>query len=351
MNMPPLLVGTRRIGPGEPVFVIAEAGVNHNGDIDLAQRLVDVASEAGADAIKFQTFKAENVAASTAPKAVYQLETTDSFESQQEMLRRLELSPAMHRELQAYCQQQHILFMSTPFDENSADLLDELDVPLFKLPSGEVNNWPFLEYVARKGKPLILSTGMSYLSEVDEALRVIYNAGNTQVIILHCVTNYPADPADVNLRTMQTMATALHTPVGYSDHTPGPEVALAAVALGACVIEKHFTLDKSLSGPDHRASLEPRELRALIAGIRTVERALGNGTKQPASSEENNRLLVRRSLVAAQDIPQGDILQPHMLKGLRPAGGISPALAREVVGHKTRQALKSGQLVTWSDLA
>jgi sialic acid synthase SpsE len=267
------------------------------------------------------------------------------------MLRHLELSAAMHRELQAYCQQHDILFMSTPFDETSADVLDELGVPLFKLPSGEVTNWPFLEHVARKGKPLILSTGMSYLSEVDEAVRVIHDTGNAQLVILHCVSNYPAIPADANLRAMQTMATALQVPVGYSDHTPGIEVALAAVALGACVIEKHYTLDKNLPGPDHRASLEPQELQALIAGIRTVELALGHGTKQPACSEANNRMLVRRSLVAACNISAGVVLRPEMLKALRPAGGIPPVLAKEVVGRTTRQSLRSGQLVTWSDLA
>ena len=343
-------IARRKISHRHPCFVIAEAGVNHNGDVELAKRLVDVATEAGADAVKFQTFKAERVVSATAPKAEYQLQTTDAAESQLDMLRRLELSPEAHRELQAYCQERGVLFMSTPFDEESADLLDELGVPVFKIGSGEITNCPFLEYVARKGKPIILSTGMSYLSEVDEAVRVIHDAGCDQLVLLHCVSNYPADPADANLRAMQTMATAFQVPVGFSDHTPGIEVALAAVALGACVIEKHFTLDKDLPGPDHRASLEPHGLQALVTGIRTVELALGSGAKRPAQSEADNRLIVRRSLAAAFDIPEGAVLRSDMLRALRPASGISPALVEHVVGRRVRRSLMSGQLITWSDL-
>ena len=343
-------VAGRRIGSGYPVFIIAEAGVNHNGDVELAKRLVDVAAEAGTDAVKFQTFKAERLVSATAPKAEYQLQTTDAGESQLEMLRRLELSPEAHRELQTYCQERGVLFMSTPFDEESADLLDELGVPVFKIGSGEVTNWPFLEYVARKGKPIILSTGMSYLSEVDEAVRVIRDAGCDQLVLLHCISNYPADPADANLRAMQTMATAFQLPTGYSDHTPGIEVVLAAVALGACVIEKHFTLDKNLPGPDHRASLEPHELQALVAGIRTAELALGNGAKRPARSEADNRLIIRRSLAAAFDISKGTVLSSDMLKALRPASGISPALVGHVVGRRARRSLMAGQLIAWGDL-
>ena len=351
MGITALTIGNQRIGLGAPVLVIAEAGVNHNGDMELAKQLIDRAAEAGADAVKFQTFKAERVATPDAPKAVYQLQTTAAAESQLDMLHRLELAPKAYRELQAYCQQRGVVFLSTPFDEESADLLDALEVPLFKIASGEITNWPFLEYVARKGKPLILSTGMSYLSEVDEAVRVIYKAGNDQLVLLHCVSDYPANPADANLRAMHTMATALQVPVGYSDHTPGIAVALAAVALGACVIEKHFTVDKNLPGPDHRASLEPSELRAMITGIRTVEQALGSGTKLPVSSEASNRQSVRRSLVAAKDIPIGAILRADMLTALRPAGGIAPTHLAQVVGQKTKRALGAGQLLTWSDLA
>jgi len=343
-------IAGHRIGVGYPCFIIAEAGVNHNGDIQVAKRLVDVAAKAGADAVKFQTFKADRMVSATAPKAEYQLQTTDPAESQLEMLRRLELSPEAHRKLQTYCQEQGVLFMSTPFDEESADFLDELGVPVFKIGSGEITNRPFLEYIARKKKPVILSTGMSYLSEVDEAVRVIREAGCDQLILLHCVSNYPANPADANLRAMQTMAIAFQVPVGYSDHTPDIEVALAAVALGACVIEKHFTLDKNLPGPDHRASLEPPGLQALVTGIRTVELALGNGTKRPARSELDNRLIVRRSLAAAFDIPKGTVLRSDMLRALRPASGIAPALMEYVVGRRTRRTLMAGQLITWSDL-
>ena len=351
MGLTPIHAGSYHIGPGQPVFVIAEAGVNHNGDLELAKRLVDVAAQAGANAIKFQSFKAEQVASPQAEKAAYQKQTTSPGESQLKMLQRLQLSTTMHYELQTYCQRRDILFISSPFDEASADLLDELDVPLFKLPSGEITNWPFIEYVARKGKPLILSTGMSYLSEVDEAVRRIYLAGNRRLVVLHCVSNYPADPGDANLRAMHTLSTALQVPVGYSDHTPGLEVSLAAVALGACVIEKHFTLDKNIPGPDHQASLEPNELHALVSGIRTVERALGNGIKKPVESEADARKLVRRSLVAACDIPAQSSIRPGMLKALRPAQGISPLHLHEIIGRRSRIDIKKGQPLTWSDLA
>ena len=343
-------IGDREIGDGCPCFVIAEVGVNHNGDIELAKRLIDVAADAGADAVKFQTFRAERVASTAAPKAAYQLETTDMTESQLEMLRRLELSPESHHELQAYCQKRGILFMSTPFDEESVDFLDELGVPAFKIGSGEITNWPLLEYIAAKKKPIILSTGMSYLSEVDEAVRVIRNAGCKQIALLHCVSNYPASPSDANLRAMETMRTAFRTPVGYSDHTLGIEVALAAVALGASVLEKHITLDRNLPGPDHKASLEPQELRSLIAGIRIVERALGNGLKIPVRSEEDSRVIVRRSLAAARNIPKGTILRADMLKSLRPATGIPPTFTKFVIGRKARRDLAANQLITWSDL-
>jgi len=348
--MRPIAIGQRIVGPDHPCFVIAEAGVNHNGDLELARRLVDVAAEAGADAVKFQTFRADRLVSPTAPKAGYQQQTTDAGESQLEMLQRLELSPAAHRELVAHCRQRHVTFLSTPFDEESADLLDELDVLAFKIGSGEVTNHPFLEYVARKGKPIILSTGMSYLSEVDEAVRLLCDAGCEQLILLHCVSSYPAAPADANLRAMQTMAVAFDLPVGYSDHTPGIEVALAAVALGACVLEKHFTLDRNLPGPDHRASLQPDELRALIAGVRVVERALGNGIKRPFPAEADTRTVARRSLAARADIPAGTVLQAAMLTALRPASGIPATLIGHVIGRRTRHPLAAGQFIDWSDL-
>jgi N-acetylneuraminate synthase len=261
-------VGNKLIGPGQPVFVIAEAGVNHNGDLKLARALIDVAVEAGADAVKFQTFRAERLATPDAPKAEYQVQTTGNAESQFEMLRRLELSADAHRELQAYCHERGIIFLSTPFDEEAVDLLDESGVAAFKISSGDLTNSPLLEHVASKGKPVILSTGMSELSELIEAVSVLNTAGCENPVLLHCVSNYPADPAEVNLRAMQTMRSAFDVPVGFSDHTQGIDVALAAVALGACVIEKHFTLDRTMPGPDHRASLEPTELRELVRSIR-----------------------------------------------------------------------------------
>ena len=343
-------IAGRQVSPGQPCFIIAEAGVNHNGSLKTAKRLVDAAVKAGADAVKFQTFKAEKVVSSHAPKAEYQKSTTAAAESQLEMVRRLELPYEAFRELKAYCDQCGILFTSTPFDEDSVDFLDSIGVPVFKVPSGEVINHPFLKYVAQKGKPLIMSTGMSYLSEVDEAVRVIWNAGNEQLVLLHCVSNYPADPADANLRAIQTMATAFQVPIGYSDHTLGIEVALAAVALGACVIEKHFTLDRDLPGPDHRASLEPTELKAMVNGIREIEQALGDGRKMPASSEEDTRRVARRSLVLREDVPEGALIQASMLTALRPAGGIPPNLASYVVGHEASRPLKAGAILQWGDL-
>ena len=339
------------IGPGNAVFVIAETGVNHNGDSELARRLVDLAADAGADAIKFQTFKAEGVASAAAPKAAYQLETTDAGQSQLDMLRALELTPADHEMLQDHAGQRGIVFLSTPFDQESVDLLDRLDVPAFKLGSGEVTNLPFLEYVASKGRPLLLSTGMSYLEEVAAAVSTIQRAGCRDLALLHCVSNYPAAPKDINLRAMQTMTDAFQVPVGYSDHTPGIEVPLAAVALGACIIEKHFTLDRTLPGPDHRASIEPEELRALVDGVRAVESAMGDGIKAPTAAEEDTREIARRSLAAARTISEGTVLRAEMLTALRPGTGIAPARLNEAVGRKTRRDLSAGYIIQWSDLA
>jgi N-acetylneuraminate synthase len=339
------------LGPGFPCFIIAEAGVNHNGDPDLARQLVEVAVQAGANAVKFQTFKAERIVTSSAPKAEYQKTTTSAAESQYEMLRRLELSEIMHRDLMAICQQQDILFLSTPFDEDSADMLQALDIAAFKVPSGEITNLPLLAHIARKQQPMILSTGMAHLGEVDEAVRTIRQMGNEQLILLHCVSNYPADPADANLRAMQTMATAFHAPVGYSDHTPGIEVSLAAVALGACVIEKHFTLDRSLPGPDHRASLEPDELIALVRGIRTVEAALGSGLKQPARSEANTAAVARKSLVAASDSPAGRVLTREAVAIRRPGTGLPPSVLPHLLGRTVRIDITAGSLLELGMLA
>lgn len=341
----------REIGPGQPCFIIAEAGVNHNGSLEMARQLVDAAARAGADAVKFQTFKAEKVVSPQAPKAAYQLQTTGASESQLDMVKRLELPFDAFRELYVYCQDKGIRFMSTPFDEESVDFLAELNVAVFKIPSGEITNLPFLAHVARKGKPMIVSTGMSYLGEVEAAVRTIEETGNHDFVLLHCVSNYPADPADANLRAMQTMATAFSVPVGYSDHTLEAEVAIAAVALGACVIEKHFTLDRSLPGPDHRTSLEPDELSALVRGIRTVEMALGHGRKEPADSEANTATVARRSLVAARDIQAGTTLTEELIAIKRPGTGLPPAMRPYLIGRTARITIPAGTLLTLEMLA
>jgi N-acetylneuraminate synthase len=322
--------------------VIAEAGVNHNGDPEIARQLIDAAVEAGADAVKFQTFKAEQVVSAQAPKADYQLQTTDESESQFDMLRKLELSQEAHRKLQAYCQSKGILFISTPFDATSVDFLDALGVPAFKVSSGEVTNLPLLRHIALKGKPVILSTGMSTLVDVGQAVQEIRVAGNDQLVLLHCVSNYPADPQDVNLRAMRTMAAAFQVPAGYSDHTPGLEVPLAAVALGACVVEKHFTLDRDMPGPDHKASLEPSGLKALVRGIRIVESALGDGRKEPAASEANTASVARRSLVAACAIPAGTKLTLDHIEIKRPGTGLPPAMQPYLVGLTLKEDLQTG---------
>ncbi len=333
------------VGPDAPCFIIAEAGVNHNGDLTLARQLVEVAVQAGANAVKFQTFTAARMVTSSAPKAEYQKGTTDAAESQYDMLRRLELSEDMHRDLITLCHERGIVFLSTPFDETSADMLHDLGVSAFKVPSGEITNLPLLAHIAHKQQSIILSTGMAHLGEVDEAVRTIRQAGNEQITLLHCVSNYPADPADVNLRAMHTMAAAFQVPVGYSDHTPGIDVALGAVALGACVIEKHFTLDRTLPGPDHRASLEPDELAALVRGIRTVEAALGDGRKQPARSEANTAAVARKSLVAAHDIPAGTRLTHEAIVIRRPGTGLSPALLPYLLGRTVRIDVLAGSLL------
>ena len=337
-------ISDRQVGPEQPCFIIAEAGVNHNGDLEMARQLVDVAAQAGADAVKFQTFIAEKVVSPAASKAAYQMETTDTGESQLDMVKRLELPFDAFRELYDYCQAKDILFMSTPFDKESVDFLADLDVAVFKIPSGEITNLPFLTHVACKGKPMIVSTGMSYLGEVEAAVRTIEEAGNHDFVLLHCVSNYPADPANVNLRAMQTLAMAFGVPVGYSDHTTGIEVSLAAVAMGACVIEKHFTLDRSLPGPDHRASLEPGELTALVRGIRTVEASLGHGRKEPAASEANTAAVARKSLVAAQDISAGTQLTRDLVAIMRPGTGLPPTALPYLLDRTVRVDVPAGTL-------
>ncbi|MEZ4731770.1 MAG: N-acetylneuraminate synthase [Caldilineaceae bacterium] len=349
--MSTIAIGNRLIGPQEPCFLIAEAGVNHNGDIELARQLIDAATRAGADAVKFQTFKASRLVTPNAPKAKYQRAATNGSESQYEMLQRLELSLADHQELIRYCEQQGIIFLSTPFDEESADLLEELGVVAFKIPSGEISNHSYLAHIARKGKPLIISTGMSNLGEVEQAVTTVETAGNAQFTLLHCVSNYPADPADVNLRAMHTLQTAFGAMVGYSDHTLGLEVTLAAVALGAKVIEKHFTLDRTMPGPDHQASLEPDELAALVKGMRTVEMALGHGRKQPTASEKDTAQVARKSLVAAKDLAAHTQLTAEMIQIKRPGTGLPPAMREYLIGRTLKSDVAAGELLQWEMLA
>lgn len=344
-------VGTRKIGYGHPCFIIAEAGVNHNGDVRLAERLVEVAADAGADAIKFQTFRTNRLLTRQAPKAEYQLVGTPHAESQMEMLSRLELSPEAHVHLWDYAADKGVTFLSTPFDEESADFLDRLGVGLFKIASGELTNLPFLEYVGRKGKPLIVSTGMAFLKEVEEAVRVLGKAGCESLVLLHCTSQYPTDPGDCNLRAMVTLREVFNLPVGYSDHTAGVTMAGAAVALGAVALEKHITLDKNMLGPDHRASLEPDELKRLVEAVRDVERGLGDGMKMPVDAEMNTRSVVRRSLVAALDLPAGTILEKRHLAAKRPGAGIAPAEAEHFLGRRLVRSLSVDELIQWTDIA
>jgi len=339
-------INGRLVGQDSPCFVIAEAGVNHNGDLNLAKRLVDAAYEGGADAVKFQTFTASTLAIEDAPKADYQFETTSSTETQFQMLKRLELTASMHSELKVYSNEVGILFMSSPFDESSADLLSELGVEVFKIPSGEITNLPLLDHVARKGKPMIVSTGMSYLSEVEAAVRIIESVGNQQIILLHCVSNYPADPSDINLSAMNTLREAFNTIVGYSDHTQGIQIALAAVALGAKVIEKHITLDCNLPGPDHRSSLEPAEFEYMVNSIRSVESALGHGRKEPAASEMSTSLVARKSLMSAKSIPMGSVMTLNMMVSRRPGTGLAPTMMELIIGRKVKIDIAANTILT-----
>ncbi len=342
----PIRIGSRDVGPGAPCFVIAEAGVNHNGDVARAKHLIDVAAESGADAVKFQTFLSHKLTSAAAPKAAYQRVTTSADESQLEMVRRLELPFEAFRELREHARAKDILFLSTPFDTESVDFLVSLDLPALKVPSGELTNMPFLEHLARTGKPLIVSTGMADLDEVEIAVQVVRKAGGNDIVLLHCVSNYPASAASVNLRAVGAMEAKFQVPVGYSDHTLGLEIALAAAALGACVIEKHFTLSRDLPGPDHKASLEPAELKALVAGIRNVQSALGDGVKQPAEEERDTRAAARRSLVAARDLAPGTVLERDAITILRPGTGLPPSQFQNVIGRKTRVAIAAGTPLT-----
>lgn len=337
-----LQLGRRTLGPGHPCFVIAEAGINHNGDPEIARRLVEVAHKAGADAVKFQTYRTDLLLTAHAPKAEYQLASGDPGETQQAMLRRMELPLSAYDGLLRLCDRLGLLFMSSPFEEQSADFLVQCGVEVLKIPSGEITNLPFLAHVARKGIPLIVSTGMATLAEVDEALATVRTSGNPPVALLHCTSNYPADPAGCNLRAMDTLRKAFQVPVGYSDHTEGCAVGWAAAARGAAIVEKHITVDRALPGPDQRASMAPDEFGEFVAGIRTVESSLGDGLKRPRPSEGNTALVARKSLTAAVDLAAGTVIGPSMLVLRRPGSGLPARMLPMVVGRSLCTAVPAG---------
>lgn len=342
-------VAGHEIGDGRRAFVIAEAGVNHNGDVALAERLVDIAADAGCDAVKFQTFEPALLAAPSAEKAEYQRQTTGSDGSQVEMLSKLVLSIDGHARLQRRAHDRGLVFLSTPFDERSADSLEALDIPAFKVSSGDLTNVFLLQHLARKGRPILLSTGMATLAEVHDALSVLRAAGAADIALFHCVSNYPAEPADCNLRAIATLQRETGVPVGWSDHTTGIDVTIAAVALGAQLVEKHFTTDRTLPGPDHRASLEPAELKAMVQGIRRVEAALGSATKQPVASELGTAAVARRSLCYREDVAAGTVLEPRHLIALRPGTGVPTARAQDFLGRRLNRAVRLGQLLNAED--
>lgn len=329
------------------VFIIAEAGVNHNGSINLAKKLIDVASNAGADAVKFQSFKAENLATKQAQKAMYQKETTNIEESQFDMLKKLELSTEMHKELISYCKYKKIIFLSSPFDHESIELLDDLGLEIFKIPSGEITNFPYLRHIGKLDRKIILSTGMSNIDEVKNALDILIQAGTKKnnITVLHANTEYPTPMEDVNLKAMLTIGNTFNVSYGYSDHTLGIEVDIAAVAIGATCIEKHFTLDKNMEGPDHKASLEPNELNEMVKSIRNVELALGSDIKRPSKSELPNIQIARKSIVAKTKIKKGDLLTENNITVKRPGEGISPMKWDDILGTEAVKDYQEDELL------
>jgi N,N'-diacetyllegionaminate synthase len=343
-------IAGRTIGPGHPCFVIAEAGVNHNGSLEMAKALVDTAAAAGADAVKFQTFKAEKVISRSAPKADYQRKNTGCDGSQLEMARRLELSDEEHRLVFAHCRERDVLYLSSPFDDDSVNLLDSMGVAAFKIGSGELTNHALLETVARRGRPVLLSTGMADLREIRDAIDVLHANGNPPLALFHCVSSYPAPPLECNLAALDSLRSEFHVPVGWSDHTLGTHISVAAVARGANLVEKHFTLDRTLPGPDHVASLDPSALSELVRTIRDVEAAVGTEVKQRQASEANTAEVARRSIHAARDIPAGHVIGEQDIVLLRPGGGF-PANARSrVLGRRAGRSILSGDMLRPEDV-
>ncbi len=331
----------------DKVFIIAEAGVNHNSSIEIAKKLIDVAKEAGCDAVKFQTFNSKKMVSMRAPKAAYQEKNTVKGETQYCMLKKLELSHADHRKLMKYCIDKGIVFMSSPFDEESIEFLNKLNVSIFKIPSGEITNKLYLKKIGSYKKKVIMSTGMAYLNEIGDAIDVLISSGMNKkdITLLHCNTEYPTPMKNVNLRSMLTIKNKFDTKVGYSDHTMGIEIAIAAVALGASVIEKHLTLDKKMDGPDHKASLEPDELKAMVKAIRNVEKAMGDGIKKPSKVEKENIAVVRKSIVAARNIRKGEIFNEDNIIVKRPGTGISPFKWDYIIGKIAKKDFKEDDLI------
>ena len=327
------------------VFIIAEAGVNHNGDIELAKKLIEKAAWAGVDAVKFQSFKADKLVSKKAKKAEYQKETTGNEESQYQMIKKLELDYEKHQELIDHCKKNNIMFLSSAFDLESIGLLNDLQMEIWKIPSGEITNLPYLKKIGKLNKKTILSTGMANLGEIEKALNILREAGTTDITVLHCNTEYPTPMKDVNLNAMNTIRDAFKVKVGYSDHTLGIEIPIAAVAMGAELIEKHFTLDNTMEGPDHRASLEPEELKAMVDAIRNIECAMGDGIKQPSESELKNKPIARKSIVAEKKIKKGDIFTEENLGIKRPGTGISPMEWDDVVGKIATKDFDEDELI------
>lgn len=327
-------------------FIIAEAGVNHNGSLEIAKKLIDAAVEAKVDAVKFQTFKSEKLVSKNAKKAYYQEQSTSKGESQLEMLKKLELDVDAHNSLMDYCKERNIMFLSAAFDLESIDLLNELGIEIFKIPSGEITNYPYLKKIGKLKKKVILSTGMSYIYEIGEAIKVLKDNGAEEITVLHCNTEYPTPMEDVNLEAMNTIKEKFNVKVGYSDHTLGIEVAIAAVAMGAEVIEKHFTLDNNMEGPDHKASLEPKELEKMVKAIRNIEKAIGKGMKEPSKSEVKNLEAARKSIVASKFIKKGEPFTEENLICKRPGNGVSPMKWEEIINKTAGKDFEEDEMIS-----
>lgn len=343
-------IGDRIIGPGQPVFIIAEAGSNHDRNLDQAKKLIDVAVDAGADAVKFQTFTAERIAANTTHEIMKLGNEYEGVQTLYELYKELELPRVWQKELRDYAGEKGIIFLTTPFDYQAVEEMEELDITVYKIASFEMVDLPFLRYIAQKGKPVILSTGMASLGEIEEALEAIYDTGNRQVVLLHCGISYPTPLEDVNLAVTETLKKAFQVPVGYSDHSLGITVPIAAAALGAAVIEKHFTIDNSLKGPDHKFALNPEELKAMVRGIREAEMCIGSAVKKLADSEKIHYQRGRRSIFAITDIARGTEIRAEMLAILRPGVGLHPRYLELVIGRKAAANIKANEPITWDKI-